>query len=176
MSRSRMLLVSTVLCFIIAGHLFDAWRQRDHWPFAAYPMFARVNKPEPFTSEELWGVTGDGQEIPITSRMTGVMGTGRVRPALMRLYLIGQRSDRAGPELAENALAGLLNDYERRRALREHDGPPLLGMKFYQLRWEFDWWAKNRDTPARSVLIETGRSTTTRPATDRAVTETAVAS
>ena len=30
----------------------------------------------------------------------------------------------------------------------------LVGMKFYQLRWDFDWWAKNRDAPQRTVLFE----------------------
>jgi hypothetical protein len=152
MSRSRKLLVLAFVALIVGGHLFDAWKQRDHWPFAAYPMFARVNKAEPFTSEELWGVTPDGREIPITSKMTGIMGTNRIRPSLMRLYLASQRANK--PEVAEGALRGLLDDYESRRQRKEHDGPQLAGMKFYQLRWDFDWWAKNRDTPQRTVLFE----------------------
>ncbi len=116
-------------------------------------MFARMNKAEPFTSEELWGVTPDGAEIPITSQMTGIMGINRVRPSLMRLYLAGQRTKNAKP--VQDALVGLLADYEQRRQKKEHDGPPLSGMKFYQLRWEYDRWAKNRDTPQRTVLVAT---------------------
>ena len=81
MSRIRIGFLSAFLCAIVAGHLVDAWKQQDHWPFACYPMFARMNKAEPFTSEELWGVTPDGAEIPITSQMTGIMGINRVRPA-----------------------------------------------------------------------------------------------
>ena len=152
MSRFRMMLVSGLVVVLVAGHLFDAWRQQDHWPFVAYPMFARVNKPEPFTSEELWGVTPDGREVPITSEMTGIMGTNRIRPSLMRLYLTSQRAKK--PEIAHDALRGLLNDYEVRRQREQRDWPQLVGMKFYQLRWEFDWWAKNRDTPERTVLFE----------------------
>jgi len=152
MSRFRMMLVSGLAAVIVAGHLFDAWRQQDHWPFAAYPMFARVNKPEPFTSEELWGVTPDGREIPITSEMTGIMGTNRIRPSLMRLYLHGQRTK--NPKVPQDALFGLLKDYELRRQRKEHDGPELSGMKFYHLKWDFMWRAENRDTPQRTVLFE----------------------
>ncbi|MGB7157711.1 MAG: hypothetical protein WBD40_06570, partial [Tepidisphaeraceae bacterium] len=166
MSRFRMLLVSGLVLFIVAGHLFDAWRQHDHWPFACYPMFARINKPEPFTSEELWGVTADGTEIPITSKMTGIMGTNRVRPSLMRLYILSNRRNSSDPQAAGKALVGLLNDYEKRRERKEHEGPPLRGMKFYQLRWEFDWYAANRETPQRTVLFGTpGTSATTKPTT-----------
>ena len=152
MSRFRTMMVSGLVFVIVAGHLFDAWRQQDHWPFAAYPMFARVNKPEPFTSEELWGVTPDGREVPITSEMTGIMGTNRIRPSLMRLYLLGQRFK--NPRVPQDALSGLLKDYEVRRQREGRDWPQLVGMKFYQLRWDFDWWAKNRDTPQRTVLFE----------------------
>jgi hypothetical protein len=152
MSRSRKLLVTAFVAAFVVGHLFDAWKQKDHWPFAAYPMFARVNKPEPFTSEELWGVTADGREIPITSKMTGIMGTNRIRPSLFRLYREGQRAN--DPSIAQDALRGLMADYEVRRQRKEHDGPQLSGMKFYQLKWDFDWWAKNRDNPQRTVLFE----------------------
>ncbi len=154
MSRFRMFLVSGLVLAIVGGHLVDAWMQRDHWPFAAYPMFARLNTPDAFTSEELWGVTTDGREIPITSAMTGVMGTNRIRPSLFRLYLSSNRENSRDPKGAEKALLGLLKDYEDRRQRGEHDGPALSGMKFYQLKWEFDWWAKNRDTPQRTVLVE----------------------
>ena len=51
MSQFRMSLVTGLVLVIVARHLFDAWKQKDHWPFAAYPMFARVNKPDAFTSE-----------------------------------------------------------------------------------------------------------------------------
>lgn len=154
MSRFRIWLVSALVLFIVAGHLVDAWKQSEHWPFSCYPMFAGVNRPDSFTSEELRGVMPDGREIPITSAMMGIMGTNRIRPSLFRLY--NQRNRKNGPGLAaaESALHGLLNDYEARRSRREHDGPALSGMKFYQLRWDFDWWAKNRDTPQRSVLFE----------------------
>ncbi|HEV2292802.1 MAG TPA: hypothetical protein VGR35_03050 [Tepidisphaeraceae bacterium] len=152
MSPFRMMLVSALALVIVAGHLVDAWKQKDHWPFAAYPMFARVNKPEPFTSEELWGVTPDGREIPVTSKMTGIMGTNRIRPSLFRLYRHGQRTK--NPKITQDALLGLLRDYEQRRQRREHDGPQLIGMRFYQLKWDFDWWAKNRDAPQRAVLFE----------------------
>ena len=152
MSRFRKLLVTAFVAVFVAGHLFDAWKQKDHWPFAAYPMFARVNKPEPFTSEELWGITADGREVPITSKMTGIMGTNRIRPSLFRLYREGQRKN--DPSIPQDALRGLMADYEVRRQRKEHDGPQLSGMKFYQLTWDFDWWAKNRDNPQRTVLFE----------------------
>ena len=155
MSRARMALVSALVAVIVGGHLVDAAMQKDHWPFAAYPMFSGLNKPAPFTSEELWGVTTDGREIPITSDMTGVLRMNRVRPSLFRLYLRSNRKNSPEPKAAENAMLGLLEDYELRRQRGEHDGPELAQLKFYQLRWEFDWWAKNRHTPQRKVLVET---------------------
>jgi hypothetical protein len=162
-----MLLVSAVVCAIVAGHLFDAWRQDDHWPFAAYPMFARVNKPEPFTSEQIWGVKPNGSEVLVSSEMTGVMGINRVRPSLMGLYLYSKRPKSPHPEAAERALNALLKDYEKRRQHGQTRWPRLIGMKFVQLRWEFDWWAKNRDNPQRTVLVETRLPATqpTAPAT-----------
>ncbi len=152
MSRFRIMVVSTFLCVIVLGHLVDAWKQQDHWPFACYPMFARLNKAEPFTSESLWGVTLDGREIPLTSEMTGIMGVNRIRPSLMRLYLQGQRMENPAP--VRGALLGLLTDYETRREKKQHDGPPLAALRFYQLRWEYDRWARNRDTPQRTVLVQ----------------------
>jgi hypothetical protein len=154
MSRFRMMFVSGVIGLLVAAHLFCAWRQQDYWPFAAYPMFAGVNKPEPFTSEELRGVTLDGREVPVTTRQIGVLHLNRVRPSLVRIYNYSTRKNSPDPQAAVKALDGLLDYYALRRERKEHEGPPLAGMKYYRLRWEFDWWAKNRDTPQRSVLFQ----------------------
>lgn len=155
MSRFRMLFVSGVLVFIVAGHLVDAWMGRDHWPFAAYPMFAGINKPDPFTSEELRGVTPDGREIAITSDMIGVMHLNRVRPSLVRIYNHSRRTGSPEPRGAEKALDALLDTYEARRQRGEHGGPPLRGMRFYRLKWEFMWRAENAATPERAILFQT---------------------
>ncbi len=165
MSRFRMVFVSGVLCAIVAGHLFDAWRQQDHWPFAAYPMFAGVNRPGPFTSEELWGVTTDGREVRVTNNQIGVLHLNRVRPSLMRIYVYSRRPNSPNPRGPEIALDGLLDYYEARRQRKQHNGPPLVAMRYYRLKWEFDWWARNRDAPQRTVLVRTSGDApaTTRP-------------
>ena len=173
MSRFRMWFISGVLLFIVAGHLFDAWKRRDHWPFAAYPMFAGVNRATPITSEQLVGVTADGREIPVTSQMIGVLHMNRVRPSLVRIHNLSREPDSDDPRGAEKALDGLLEMYEARRTRGEHAGPPLVGMRFYRLRWEFMWRAENAATPEKSLLFQSTDAPATAPATAPAATPVA---
>jgi hypothetical protein len=168
MSRFRMVFVSGFVMFLVAGHAFDAWRQSDHWPFAAYPMFASVNKPQPFTSEVLVGVTRDGAEAPVTRALTSVMGINRIRPALVRKYQADMRRGLTDSPQAQAAMAELLAWYKVRRDRRADEDPPmpdLAGLRLYRLRWDFDWRAANRDAPQRTLLVAVEDQSADRPTT-----------
>ncbi len=61
-----------------------------------------------------------------------------------------------GPDAAERvrtAVADCLARYDALRDDRQHDGPPLVAMRLYELDWTIDPAAANVDAPDHRRLI-----------------------
>jgi hypothetical protein len=76
----------------------------------------------------------------------------RTQWALKELHADGE----AGEQRARQALAATLWEYESRRAAGKHQGPPLVGLRFYRLTWAwtFDPRQRDRQSPQRELVFD----------------------
>jgi len=154
MSTRRYVLANAVILFIVAASLYDVLRDEEHWPFSQYPMFNRVTSSRDLKWLRLYGVTQDGQESALIrysdvfpfdqSRLSKALGSIAARPG-------------AVAELRA-ALANCLERHERQRRMGLQPGPPLAGLRLYEVRWALDPRAANVDRPdSRRLLAEVTR-------------------
>ena len=153
MNRLRYLAANGVILFIFGASAYDIVRDEEHWPFSQYPMFNRATSSRELVRMRLYGVTQDGQEIALIryhdvfpfdqSRLSKVLGS------------IGDRPDAI--DEFHTVLANCLERYERQRVKGWHEGPALVGLRLYRVRWELDPQASNVHTPdERELLAEVG--------------------
>lgn len=157
MSKRRLLFVNGVIIFLIVNSLLDIAIGKQHWPFSNYPMFARAEagtlNDYTFSQLKLYGVTQGvrPREIPLRGRYIQPFDEGRLRAAFDRM------NSRADPEERQRLLNGALRDflrrYEKLRQAGRLDGPPLQGIRLYELHWRLDPQAANRDRPDYRELV-----------------------
>lgn len=155
MSGQRIRLAHLVIFTLIAGSAFDIITGREHWPFSPYPMYSNTFSADTLSKMRLFGVAqGDrAVEIPIYA-FPYIQPFDR-----SRLYVALERMRRKenGRRLLRDAVRDCLRRYERLRAAGRHDGPPLRAMRFYEVHWRLDPWARNADKPdSRTLLFEVG--------------------
>ena len=149
-SKARLWLVHGVILLIFTGSAFDIVTKKVSWPFSSYPMFSELRNEPTLTFIELFGIpeAEPSREIPLVDfKYLQPFDRARLAGAFKRL------KSRADPgELFRQALDDLLARYEALRREGRHHGPPLRGMRIYQLTWHLDPWAKNVDQPQRREL------------------------
>lgn len=129
MSRSRIILVHVLLGLILTGTAYAIISQRELWPFSPYPMYSWIEHSRSVTRLQLYGVTAEAKprEIPVVAmKYLAPLDDARLYVALQRLH---------GPAL-KKALAEMLQRYEKLRRKGEHQGPPIQGLRLYQLTWK----------------------------------------
>lgn len=148
--RTRLLLAYGVIAIIFTGSMYDIINDRDHWPFSAYPMFSVIPTREPVRLLRLFGVSEepDGHEVPLVA--TEYLAPFDDLRLQGRLALLTAPDSR---QQLDEALSNCLARYQAR--LREHriDGPSLRGIRLYQLEWQFQPHAANRERPDSRELI-----------------------
>jgi hypothetical protein len=149
MTRTRRALVNVLAAGLIGGSLYDIATDQEHWPFSQYPMFSGVWREPTFTWLRLFGVTEDGREIPLDSnRYVAPFDQSRLPKVLKRML-----EERDGASRVRTAIADCLTRYEDLRRAAEHDGPPLVAMRLYELEWSIDAAGANLDRPDRRDFI-----------------------
>ena len=147
MSRQRILVVYALNALILGGSLFDLSRDKEHWPFSQYPMYAQTEKSRSLTILRLFGVTQQGAEIPLTDiRYLQPFDDSRLPEALNRIA-------KKRPLQLKTAVRDCLVRYEALRRAGRHDGPPLRAMRLYRVYWVLDPWAPNIDHPDRKDFL-----------------------
>jgi hypothetical protein len=156
-SIARRAVIYATLAVILGGAIYaiviDAPYADEPWPFSAYPMYSELRRNRAVERHRLFGVTREepAREIPL------------VDPVFLyplehsRFYFTLGRLERRGDgrRSLETAMRDTLERYEARRRAGLHDGPPLRGIRLYELRWRLDPLARNRDTPdQRRILFE----------------------
>ena len=144
----RTWLVNGAVAALVLGHLMEIVRQTEHWPFSNYPMWARVSKEWHETQVVPMGVADDDptEEVPLTN-------PGYFAPMPVYYQRLNFRSVAKKPKVRDQLLRDYLDRYERRRAAGEHAGPPLRGIRLYELYWTMDRGAANVATPERRTLL-----------------------
>ena len=163
MRRWRLWLVNGIVAFLVLGHGMEIVRQKEHWPFSNYPMWARVSKEWHETQIVPVGLTEDDpqEEVKLTD-------PAYFAPMPVYYQRLNFRSVAKKPNLRDRVLRDYLDRYERRRAAGLHQGPPLKGVRLYELYWTMDRSASNVATPERKTLVyEYPPAPTTAPVSTR---------
>jgi hypothetical protein len=156
MSGARRCVVYAALAVICAGSLVDLATDSEHWPFSQYAMYSDV-KREPYELRQLrlFGVPAAGEEFALR-QFEYIQPFDQVR---LRLMLSALRTDPRRQPLLTTALQDCLTRYETLRRAGRHSGPPLAGVRLYELHWRLDPWARNADRPdSRTLVLEVPRS------------------
>jgi hypothetical protein len=139
MRRWRVALVVLVAAFLVGGHLYDAWSQREHWPFSFYPMYGRVQRKPQLQMLSLFVITRDADGKKHRTRITSgdyvPLSSSRLRNILMASW--GRDGTAPG---AVRRTADILREYARiyelRRKLGLHNGSPLLEVQLCLMTWK----------------------------------------
>ena len=148
MRRWRVWLVNGLAALLVLGHLMEIARQTEHWPFSNYPMWARVSKEWHETQVLPMGVSADdpSEEVALTD-------PAYFAPMPVYYQRLNFRSAARKPGVRDRMLREYLDRYERRRSDRLHSGPPLKGIRLYELYWMMDRGASNAAAPERKTLL-----------------------
>ena len=168
MRRARVLLVHGLIAVLVIGHLYDVARQQEHWPFSNYPMWARLSKDWHINTVVPVGLTDDTppEEVPLME--DAYFAPMPLQYQRLTFQGVARSPKRAGER--DKVLGDYLRHYEQRREAGLHDGPPLMGLRLYEQRWDMDPRASNTAGPDRTVMLYeyrpgAGKSGTTKPAT-----------
>jgi hypothetical protein len=148
LGRQRIWLIYAVIAVIVGGSLFDIVTDTEHWPFSQYGMYSDYQQDYSTNILRLFGVTEEESPHEISLREFNYIqpfDEARLGEALIPML--------SRKQLLSQALRDCLLRYEVLRHAGRHDGPPLQGIRLYQLFWKLDPWASNISRPDRKELI-----------------------
>jgi hypothetical protein len=157
MTKSRVVLLSTVSLLLIIGSLFSLILDEEYWPFSPYPMFSKVaGKASSAPTLQLYGVTQEEphDEILIPtdrSLYIGPFDGPRFIAALRRMQ--SEHNPKKSSRLLNKGLLDSLKRYEKSRLAGRHDGPPLQGLKLYKVKGYSEAGLDNVDRPDDRKLV-----------------------
>jgi hypothetical protein len=148
---------AVILCILVPS-LLDIALDREHWPFSNYPMYSQSETRYETGTLRLYGVLDGTREFPLLDPAhIAPFDAARLRSALLRLRRSEDRH-----RLLRVALSDCLERYERGRRDGAHTGPPLSGMRLYELRWSLEDAPRNVDHPDGKELLAEVHSGETR--------------
>jgi hypothetical protein len=113
---------------IIGGSLFCIATATEYWPLSHYPMFSGVRTVGSMSRLELVGISKlNGSEVRLAPPHLRPLNSNRLRAAF-----VGGRPDQ---QLLDKALRECLRRYEALRLAGRHRGPPIQGLRLYELGW-----------------------------------------
>jgi hypothetical protein len=149
MTPARKWFVHAVIAVVILGHAYVIVRKRELWPFSCYPMFTALNTPK-VLDFKMVGLSGEGKtEIPLLQSYTPGLAVDRAA-RLLRKYAATKDAD---PVQLEKMASAYLNEYERRRTAKLHNGPPIAGLRVYEINYHIEPRAANRGQPDEVKLL-----------------------
>ena len=151
MSRGRLWIVHAAIFLFLGVSFYEIIADQENWPFSSYQMYSRVRSGQNLLRPRMFGITDEEtpREIPLLKfEYIQPFDQSRLARAFTRM------KDRPSHnELYARALQNCLSRYEILRQNGRHHGPPLRGIRLYELEWKFDPWAGNRDLPDRKELL-----------------------
>jgi len=145
----RRAFINLVLVAFIAGSAYDIVMDEEHWPFSQYPMFSVTWASPSFAWHRVYGVTADGREFPLdANRFVSPFDQSRLPKAFRQIV---DKPD--APARLQTGLRDVMTRYETLRREARHEGPPVVKMRLYELRWTIDPQAANVDRPDQKQLL-----------------------
>ncbi len=145
-----------VIYGVIGVHVIAMIAKIDQWPLSYYGMYASI-QPARVTWHVPYGVTQGGREVRLQDDAHwGPLGPSRLSLCLRRFT---QQTDGSGSRRGQAnadvncAVGALLAIYETNRRSGVHDGPPLVGLRLYEVTWRLDPQLENLDAPDRRELV-----------------------
>jgi hypothetical protein len=155
----RVRMVYAVVGVIVLGHLYEIARQREHWPFSNYPMWAQVTDKWELKNVDVVGVTDSADAAEVKLDDPAYFAP---LPVYYQRLILGKFARRQSTR--ERVFADYLRRYEQRRKAGLHHGPPLKGLRAYEVVWTMDPTASNVRTPDRRAVLYESPATATGPA------------
>src|SRR5215217_3549788 len=148
MSKWRILLVNVVVLLLVFGHLFDIFKDKEHWPFSQYKLFTLVYTERSLTRMQLYGVAQDNSQHEFPLRwVSGSFDNSRtIDPIKWTYYTQRLKSEERQQKLNERLLDSL-STYEKRRLAGGSDWPSLQGVRLYEETWSLDGQSQSMDDP-----------------------------
>jgi hypothetical protein len=163
MSKLRFLFANAVIGFLIICSFLALAIDTEPWPFSSYPMFSYLaggtGEDYSFTKAQFYGVSQEEphQEFPLRGSYIKPFQEDRVINYFQRIDKEADYRLKADPakrqQLLNEATRDLFVQYETLRQAGRHDGPPLQGIKLYQLYWQLDPRGENVDQPDQWELL-----------------------
>jgi hypothetical protein len=153
MSKQRCLFVTAIIVLLIIGQLSAMAALTQPWPFAHYPMFTDLKSEPSLSKPQLYGVLQEEpyQEIPLRGDYIQPFEIDRLQGAIMEINREPDLEKRQ--QLLNEVTRDSLTRYERLRQAGRHDGPPLQGIRLYQVQWQLDPRVENVDQPDHRELL-----------------------
>ncbi len=158
MSPERKRFVLGVICVVLGAHYVAIVARLDHWPLSNYAMFARRREAS-VSSLVLMGVTAQGDEVRLQSnnywqpykstKLAFCLREAKNQDARRARSAVGSPPEPTLP----TAVKSLLAHYESRRQAGQHRGPPLAGLRLYDVTWRIEPTLGNLDRPDRQELL-----------------------
>jgi hypothetical protein len=156
MTTARRNFVTSLTVLFVGAHLLAIAAQIELWPVSYYSMFSRLHPPE-ICWPVLYGVTADGDEMKLQAfKYWRPFTATKLGTAMSRARARDEQSAREGKATTPTlplAVAQAMENYERRRANSQHDGPPLAGLRLYEVTWRLDPALENLDRPLHRKLL-----------------------
>ncbi len=112
--------------------VFIALMGGEAWPFLDYRMYAEAKLTPDVDWLALVGKTAHGAPFPLDDeRYIVPFAYSELLRSLYALDILGETDTTP----ARRALQGLLTAYERNRLAGEHNGPRLIALEVYRIRW-----------------------------------------
>ncbi len=150
MTFRRACWANLVIAFLVLGSAYDLITGGAHWPFAAYAMYAEVQRDRCFVAGQLFGVPIDAPDAEIWLHDEAYLHP--FDQCRMRIGLSRIESQPEAARLLAEALRNVLQRYESRREQGKHRGPALQSLRYYHVEWQLDPEARHVEPPARKVL------------------------
>jgi hypothetical protein len=153
LSIGRLIAAHVLILGIVGSSVYDIATEQEHFPFSNYPMFSTVHRTPTLRWYRLFGVTTDGREVALLNySQLWPLDQSRLPLGLRRIH-----QEPGNETRLKEALSDILRRYERRRAAGEHDGPPVRGLRLYEIGWDLEPYAANLGQPgSRELIAEVG--------------------
>ena len=157
MSPLRRKVVIGFISLLIGAHLVAIAFKIDQWPISYYGMFSRLQS-EFLVLGGVYGVSTDGTEVELKEdAYWRPFDCPRLTHAIRKAQQRDKRMAIRNPNLKRPRVPGvvthLLTHYEERRVRGLHAGPPLNGLRLYEVTWRLDPKLSNLDKPEKRELV-----------------------
>ena len=147
LSKTRYVVASLVIAFVVLGQLFDTLINREHWPLSHYPMYTGIQKTE-YEVIRVYGLKPDGEEIELGAKIFKPLSTGRISS------VVSNHGFRPKDEHIQKCADEYFDWYRRGLKSKRIEGPELTNIRFYNCMYKMSVTDASREITSKSLIAE----------------------